>query len=384
MINIKKLNILFFKLPSLFEKDIEIDLLYLDSFKIPKDKLQRSYFQYKCQKFGKHFYIRLSNNLISIFFLFPSIFFLLLKGLFKRNLMFEEQQKNTAVHIFTGVKNIIPQGLKNEFATLEQVSFFRNSYLKVADLSVILNLLFYVRSPFFVFKCVFKIAMYRPIIDNYYPGAIICSSEYSFTSSVLTWYCNLNEVKHINVMHGEKLLNIRDSFFVFDKCYVWDIHYVNLFKLLRADKNQFKVDTPPSLFFKKTNTKPQHKYTYYLAAQTKPQLIKIKETLSKLKIHESKICIRPHPRYSDLSVVKKVFKMFKIEDLYEVSIEESVNNTQNVVSLYSTVLFQSLLSGKSIVIDDISDNKKFEKLKELKYALLSKTPELLSNLLQKN
>ena len=138
------------------------------------------------------------------------------------------------------------------------------------------------------------------------------------------------------------------------------------------------------LFFKKTNTKPQHKYTYYLAAQTKPQLIKIKETLSKLKTHESKICIRPHPRYSDLSVVKKVFKMFKIEDLYEVSIEESVNNTQNVVSLYSTVLFQSLLSGKSIVIDDISDNKKFEKLKELKYALLSKTPELLSNLLQKN
>ena len=62
MINIKKLNILFSKLPSLFEKDIEIDLLYLDSFKIPKDKLQRSYFQYKCQKFGKHFYIYVSGR----------------------------------------------------------------------------------------------------------------------------------------------------------------------------------------------------------------------------------------------------------------------------------------------------------------------------------
>ena len=56
--------------------------------------------------------------------------------------MVEEQQKNTAVHIFSGVKDIIPQGLKNEFATLEQVYFAQNSYLKVADLSVILNLLF--------------------------------------------------------------------------------------------------------------------------------------------------------------------------------------------------------------------------------------------------
>ena len=381
MINIKKLNIIFSKLPSLFEKDIEKDLMYLDSFRTPQNKLQRSYFQYKCQNFGKHFYIRLRNNLISILILFPSIFFLLLKGLFKRNLMVEEQQKNTAVHIFSGVKDIIPQGLKNEFATLEQVHFAQNSYLKVADLSVILNVLFYIHSPFFVFKCVFKIAIYRDILDKYYPGAIICSSEYSFASSVLTWYCNLNGVKHINVMHGEKLLNIRDSFFVFDKCYVWDIHYVNLFKELRADKNQFKVDTPSSLFFKKTNTKPQYKYTYYLAAETKPQLFKIKATLSKLKIHESKICIRSHPRYSDFSVVKKVFKIFKIEDPNNVPIEESVNNTENVVSLFSTVLYQSLFSGKSIVIDDVSDSLKYQKLSELRFVLLSKPHSKISEII---
>ena len=381
MINIKKLVSSLNQHTSLFEKDIAKDVMYLNSFKKPKNKLQRSYFQYKCQNFDKRLYVRLRSNLIAILILFPSILFLIIKGLFKRKKKFEEQQKNSAVHIFLGIKDVIPQALKNEFVTFEQIDFAQNWYLKITDLSVILNLLFYIRSPYFVFKCISKIAIYRGVIDKYYPGAIICTSEYSFTSSVLTLYCNLNEVKHINVMHGEKLLSIRDSFFEFDKCFVWDIHYANLFKELRADKNQFKIDTPPSLYFKKTNKKPEYKYTYYLGSETETDLVKIKGALSKLKIHKSKICIRSHPRYTDLNIVKKVFKMFEIEDTKDVSIEESVNNTQNVISLYSTVLYQSLISGKSIVIDDVSQPLIFKKLNDLSFILLSKPHNKLSEII---
>ena len=74
-----------------------------------------------------------------------------------------------------------------------------------------------------------KLAMYRYQYEVYHPKAMIVDEEYSYTSSFLTEYCHRLGVEHIDIMHGEKLYFIRDTFFCFDRCYVWDGYYRDLF-----------------------------------------------------------------------------------------------------------------------------------------------------------
>lgn len=377
---LKKINKFLSRNNSIFHYNLEKHLDFLNDLPIPKNKMHRSYYQYKCQCFQKPGLVNFRNNLIAFFLVIPVILFLLFKpGRGKTKT--KEKQHHQAVFIFAGVENIVPLQVKQKYPDFTEVDFGKSWFLKTVDLKYIFKLKGYILSPYFLLKSIYKMAMYRAVIDEYSPNAIICSSEYSFTSSLLTWYCEQNHVRHINVMHGEKLLNIRDSFFQFHECYVWDKHYVDLFNILRAGENQFIIDTPPSLFIKNTNSEPEYELTYYLAGETLSELERIQNVLHKIKIPDNKICIRPHPRYSDLNKIAKVFKPFAIENIREISIEQSINNTKKIASLYSTVLYQGFISGKQIVVDNLTQVSKFEKLKDLKFIVLSKPHLKISDLI---
>ena len=121
----------------------------------------------------------------------------------------------------------------------------------------------------------------------------------------------------------------------------------------------------------------EYDYTYYLQINTLDELSRIEKFLRKLK-KDNRISIRPHPVYSKMEDVKKVFEDYNIEDCEQVSIETSILRTQNVVSFYSTVLYQAYLNGTDVVVDDISHPKEFRRLKELNYIMLAKKHGLLS------
>lgn len=381
MVGIKKLNQKISRDISIFHRDLINDLLYLESFPSPVNKIQRSYYQYKCQIYNKSIFKILMYNMMALIVLFPIIVFLISKGFFR----IKKRRRDSidlAVNIYAGVKNIIPNSLNTKFDSIKQVDFGQKFYLILNDLILISKLSKYLYSPVFVLKCIYKIAMYRAVINEFNPCAIICSSEYSYTSSVLTWFCHKNNIIHINVMHGEKLLYIRDSFFEFDECYVWDEHYVDLFKKLRAAENQFIVDAPPSLYIQnRLNTGLIYELTYYLGGETIEEMKKIKEVLFQIKVPHNQICIRPHPRYSNIESVKIIFNQFIIEDSNEVSIVESFNKTNGIASLYSTVLYQGYVSGKKIIIDDVSQKEKFRKLNDLNFIIFSKPYIKMSALL---
>src|SRR5690606_14309473 len=91
--------------------------------------------------------------------------------------------------------------------------------------------------------------------------------------------------------------------------------------------------------------------------------------------------IRFHPRYSSISQIQKIFRGFNIENSREVSLEESFNSTEKVISLYSSILLQAYFSGLKIVIDDVNQEN-FAKLKEADYIMFSKPHELFSTLLK--
>ena len=123
-------------------------------------------------------------------------------------------------------------------------------------------------------------------------------------------------------------------------------------------------------------------YVYYLGAEHNEQLKKIINILEEMASLGYRVAIRPHPRYSNLNEVKKMVKNIKVEDLNQVSIQESILQTNNVISIYSTVLNQAYHNGIGIVIDDITDKEKYEKLKKMNYVMLAVKHKLLSQSLE--
>lgn len=185
-------------------------------------------------------------------------------------------------------------------------------------------------------------------------------------------------------MHGEKLFFMRDTFFSYDKCFIWDDYYRKLFQDLRAADGQFVVYAPKTLCLGDGRRVAKHRdYTYYLGAQTGSKLEKIINRLQKLALSGFKVVIRPHPRYTNLDELKKLAfgKSIEIENPNEVNIAESVLQTVNVISLYSTVLNQAYHSGVEIVIDDITEPEEYEKLKKLQYIMVTVPHKLLSSII---
>ncbi len=356
---------------------------YLNSLKEPKDDLERSYFQYKCQAYLDGNLLRVVLNII----FFPLSIFMLVKYGNKKYLkMTNASLCKKAVFINDEIpENVLPNSLYKEFGEILIYNKDEN-YLSKNDLLFIKKIIFrYPLSWHFIFKIIIKISRYRALINKYNPSAIIVCNEYSFTSSVLTYFCNLNGIKHIDVMHGEKLFYIRDSFFKYDRCYIWDEYYLKLFSLLRVPLTQFFIEEPPSLIFKNDNVKEKIDYVFYLQSESNEELNVIFSILAEIK-NKNTVLVRMHPTYSNKNEIEKLSKKYDIpiEDNFIVGIEESVLRTKNVISLYSSVLNQAYHSGKNIIIDDLSRPKDFKKLKERGYIMLSVNHRLLSEIVEEN
>ena len=107
-----------------------------------------------------------------------------------------------------------------------------------------------------------------------------------------------------------------------------------------------------------------------MGAESEEVLRKISKILKKLYEDGKQISIRPHPRYSNIDLVKKIFDFVYVEDTNYLSIEQSLFQSGAAISLYSTVLNQALCNSIPIIIDNISNPKNFYRLKELGYIRL--------------
>lgn len=361
-----------------FSLDLNRDKEVLWKFGEPRDDIERSFFQYKCQMRGRKWYVRVSIQFVSLIML---IYYVVLK---RKNKKEQHKQKKIDAIFLSELKNtIVPEELKSEYHMLQLTNYRQcGTYVGFDDMIVKEMFRRYPFSFYFLFKCWAKIMIYQDVINLYSPKAIICSAEYSFTSSILTKYCEEKHVVHINVMHGEKLFLIRDSFFRFSKCYIWDEYYKQLFIKLRADADQFCVAVPKSLLFDSAGIEKDQKrrYTYYLGGETETEVKVILTTLRKLA-NPSEIVLRPHPLYIDsLKSVRE--SGFFIENPFEITIEESISNTNAAISLYSTVLQQAYFNNTEVIIDDVSFPQNYKKLQELEYIMLGKKHKLLSELIQ--
>ena len=332
----------------------------------------RSYCQYLSQKkIYKQNYCFL--NFLSFFIIkFLIIFF----KFFPKKII----KKEKIDIVYFGIEKTIPKKfliykmkkLENHFfLTEEDIKYFKIDILKKSK-----------RQYYFSLKILLKMAIYRYNIEKYSPRIFLVTSEYSWTSSLLTEFCEKNKIFHINYMHGDKSYYIRDSFFKFHRCYIWDEHYKKIFCELKAFDKQFKV-IKYSSFIPNIEIKEKLYNTYYLQAdETIEDINKIIKILKKLEI-KTKFTgkIRCHPVYTS----EKIKKAIPVEMLdLEKNIYYSIGMSHYIIAKTSTVLYEAYIMGSNnIVIDDITqDKKKYDCLKELKWISISKSHQRLSEIIE--
>ena len=361
---------------TLFDIPVKEQKAFLDSLGEPKDDIDRSYKQYLCQNFfvpkGK---VWLFNIVATI--IVPLIILLfLLKGLFVK--------KSVDVPVIIeskGMNEVVPLIVQEKYNPDDRF-WHEAATLKVSDVPFLMKMIIRnPRHPYFVLKALMNIAYYSDLIRRHHPCTIIQFGEFSFSSSILTAYCHQYGVNHVDIMHGEKLYFIRDSFFHYDECYVWHEYYSELFRSLKAEPTQFRVALPPSMHidiesYKKTDAFADYKY--YLAIYDEEQIKDIVQSMAFAERKGNSVRYRPHPRYSDMNLLRKYVPEDKIEMPKEVDILESISNLTYAVGSYTTVLSQAFFSGKKVILDDITFKSQYNQLKEMEYILSATNSTKLS------
>lgn len=361
---------------SLFDIPVEVQKKFLESQPVPKSLIDRSYNQYKAQMLFVPWWKVMLQNYVSLVSLPFVICLLLLKSIRDKSSFHVD-----AIGEFKGLEETLPDSIKAEYAINNDV-WAECSSLTWNEMPFVIKLVFF-RHPYFSLKIILKIAQYSYGIRIHKPRAIIVHNEYSFTSSALTAYCNMNKVKHINAMHGEKLFYIRDSWFCYDECYVWDMHYANLFVEMKADPTQFHIEIPASMEIvpdKHIKANAYADYKYYLANNTEDEIKLLADRLHKLTGSNRTIKVRLHPRYSNLDVIRRYFEENEIEFPKDVNIIDSISNTDNVIGSYTTVLVQAYLAGKHVILDDVVYKEQYDKLLLLRYIMAYKDTQKLSEI----
>lgn len=357
---------------------VAVQKSFLEKLPSPQDDWERSYLQYRCQAFLKSYIWSIVLNCAAAVLL-PIYWFRL------RGTKPTVPKSSEAVLLFSGPCNIVPNSLWKEYGIVQVEDFQNHLYLNEEDRAYLRELRRrYPFSFYFRFKCMVKIAMYGDVISRYQPKAIICSEEYSFTSSLLTDYCRRHQIEHINFQHGVKMYFIRDAFFRFDRCYVWDRHSADILCSLWAKPEQFIIERPPSLCFSaQTSALERVDYTYYLQVPTPQEFETIIKNLKILQGRGARVAIRPHPLHID--VAKALYRDsvgFLLEDPHDVSIEQSLLRTDCAISLASAALIQAVYNDIPIVIDDVTIPGLYEDLDSRQYICLRSEHRRLSELLK--
>ena len=329
----------------------------------------RSYCQYLCQKkIYKQSYCFL--NFLSFFII--KFLIILFKFFPKKNI-----KKEKVDIIYFGTEKTIPKKfLKYKIKKLENHLFLTEKDIKYFKIDILKKSK---RQYYFALKILLKISTYRYNIEKYSPRIFLVTSEYSWTSSLLTEFCEKNMIFHINYMHGDKSYYIRDSFFKFHRCYIWDEHYKKIFCELKAFEKQFRI-IEYSSFISKIEIKEKLYNTYYLQAdETIEDINKIIKILKSLEIKTGYMGkIRCHPVYTS----QKIKKIIPTEMLdLEKNIYYSIGMSNYIISKTSTVLYEAYIMESNNIDDFTQDKNNYNYLKELKWISIFKPHQRLSEII---
>lgn len=359
-----------------FNVPVESQKAFLEALGDAKNDIDRGFKQYLCQNFFVPKWKWVLFNIAGAIALpFVVLLFLAKRCFVRKGNQIEAMIENK------GMGEVVPTVVQEKYKPV--CEYWREgASMSLNDIGFLCKLVLRAPlHPYFVLKAWMNVAYYSDMIYRHSPNVLIQFGEFSFSSSILTAYCHRNGVKHIDIMHGEKLWFIRDAFFHYDECYVWDDYYADLFRSLKAEPTQFRVALPSSMKIDTASYKNQEcyaDYKYYLALYTEEQIKCIVKSMEFAKREGKTVKYRPHPRYSDMGLLRKYVIEEEIEMPKEVGIMDSISNLEYAVGSYTTVLSQAWFSGKGVMLDDVTFNDQFNKLEERGYILSKMNCDRLS------
>lgn len=351
---------------------------YLCKLGIANNDFERSFKQYKGQMLYMSKKKQVFLGILAFFMNLALVPYYILMGLFLKRVKHVE-----IVSRIKAAEKIIPSSLSSKYQ-IDLTLWNTRGAVHPRDIGFLFILFFkYGFHQYFCMKVLFKIAKYSALIFKFTPYAILVCDEFSFTSSIMTQFCERHGVKHLNALHGEKLFDLRDSFFRFHKCYIWDEHYRKLFLSLKADPSQFEIELPPSMRFNLTEHYDANRYAdykYYLGEYSEEEIKGVVSTMSFALKHGNSLVFRPHPHYSDINLLRKYTDDNHIELPNDVDIITSISSCKYVVGVDSTVLVQAYFNRREVIIDDVTYKQRAKLLGDLDYILANKINKRLSDL----
>lgn len=366
-----------------YSKQIE----YLHNFSNPSDDFERSFYKYKC--FCEYCYFKRKWVLvfynIGALLLLPSVHAKLRKADKATSLI---EKVDAVIENVPRLPNtdVMPIELREKYKKVKEIESidYEKSILSEIGEEIYIEL----RKRYFFhfyFRMIVlqKLGQFSNYLKCYQPDMIaFYSCEREFSGPLQTLLCEKSGAKYISFMHGDYLSTLSFAFQRYSVYYVWDESYVKMFEALRC-KSPMPVYRPEKLKGIATaidEEKCTYFATYYFSDETREEATEIYKIFDKFEKNGLRTKVRPHPRFSDISMLNEVFSDIEIEDPCKCTIAESITNSLYTVGLNTTVLSEAFFSGKKVVIDDVSNPRKFTSLDERGYVMIRRPHILLSKL----
>lgn len=330
--------------------------------------LNNSIQQFKAQAFGIPWYTLLAIQILSIF----SLVYLLIKGL-SRKVSYVEKKEVAYFYDINIFSERVREGKSLVFISSNELM------LTGKDLFYILSNLVKTNFNFkLISTLTFRIGQARFSQVKYDINEMWVNMEYSAASGLLHGFCVKEDILLCNFMHGEKLLTTIDAFCSFDKFYVWNRHYEQLFKSLKANA-EIIIDNPWELKEKKNILNTSKKVCYFMKGiETLEEIQLINSSLRHFSKIGYDVYYKKHPRQVNFN---------KLDDSF-IEYNNFINNNipvlyefDFIIAQFSTILFQCYCNNQAILLDDISNAKLVHALADRHYFLLENEDVKLSKFL---
>lgn len=365
----------------------KIQMEYLKRFSDPKDDFERSYFKYKC--FCEYYYYKKKWLLIiynvGAMLILPFVYFKLKKVRLDGQAVEKVEAVIENVPRLPNI-DIIPEELISRFKKVKEIEDIDYTELFLSgpaeDIYQELKRRYFLH---FYFRMIViqKLGLFSKYLECYQPKAIVFySCEREFSGPLQALLCERHGVEYISFMHGDYLSTLSFAFQRYTKYYVWDESYKRMFTELRCASPMpvYKPKKLKGIAVVIEAKKCPFFATYYFSDETKDEALKIHETFSEFELYGLRTKIRPHPRFSDIDMLKEIFNDIEIEEPKTCILSDSITRSLYTVGLNTTVLSEAFFSGKEVVIDDISNPEKYMQLDERGYIMMKRPHILLSEL----
>lgn len=332
--------------------------------------LKRSFAQYLCQQKLVDRSTRLVTTVACLGALFPLLVGLLVKAALNwfERLFKVHQSVETVIYAYTDhYKNLIPQRLLERPAV---ILFQRQYQLTARDIVYVISLCSALPTsflhPVFLFKVFLHISAYSWAISRYRPKMVVDIHERSCSVSAVTAYCRDHQVRHVNIMHGERAPIAAYAFIVFDTFYVWGSYYARMFQTLLAPPDQFTVVGNPvhkRLYQQRYQPRPSEKTAviYYEYVLSKPVYRALVRRLVKKLLPGWNVIIRMRPPAKYEPDLRKEFlgdlleessvgdRLIQVQDSRVVNILDCISNSDLAIAVYSTALMDAWIAGRKVI-----------------------------------